>query len=733
MAHSGNLFGGKEDPSSSSSSLTFIHPNVHPPARLVQFRAGRMHMEGSTVTADTQKGILYVYRSEDTLVHFCWDLRPDASRPATTDSAPVIDLIVFPGEAVFEPIPQRERVYLFRYKQNPDSKLFFWMQEPLATTPSNGKGTTTAAAAARFGEDELVHAMQEALEGNTNNSLLLHSNSNASITSQSMMDPADDTQLGRAMSIQERERMVQDMITGLAASSSSGNINTNSLMTMAASAWPGNAGASTIATAGNSGGTDASMQGVIEEEQGASTGGNSNDNNIKDNVDGMDVDYPPEKSNTNPVTLGGVRRSDTGPSGTNTASVDSGTIEMATPNASPSQIIALYEKVASFLVSCMWIQMKNIMEKLPTHRTRRGQTLMNFFLRWFGSAETKARLADERRAGEFIRSLEKVNTEIANDLKQLQKGEGLSDRLKKLIPEEIQDRFEKMVRGSESFSPEMIERYVEYMNKVVEARQKFLTKWRSIAPEDAQFYVKTLMSFIDQKEDDFRNFMREYAQDKNSEQVLQTIEEYINTVDPKLEELTKGLDADIKSAQLVPKFSLESSASDVNSLQDEIAVRASQSREDVIDELASRARAHSAPNEGLPGLGDNDGGIDDPNRDANRDGDRSGSQPSTSSDEIPGQESGSEGHRSEDDGLPRLGGDDNGSNARSGQVSQSDHGEHSGSNDGGNNGAPEGNGSPNNGGNDIPGPGNKPSSFEPGYHWDGWIPSGPEHGFPSRP
>lgn len=37
---------------------------------LVEFRAGRMFLSGTLVTADLRKGLVYLYRSEDTLVHF---------------------------------------------------------------------------------------------------------------------------------------------------------------------------------------------------------------------------------------------------------------------------------------------------------------------------------------------------------------------------------------------------------------------------------------------------------------------------------------------------------------------------------------------------------------------------------------------------------------------------------------------------------------------------------------
>ena len=39
---------------------------------LVEFRAGKMHLRGTTVTADKRKGLVYVHQSDDSLMHFCW-------------------------------------------------------------------------------------------------------------------------------------------------------------------------------------------------------------------------------------------------------------------------------------------------------------------------------------------------------------------------------------------------------------------------------------------------------------------------------------------------------------------------------------------------------------------------------------------------------------------------------------------------------------------------------------
>ena len=53
------LFGNIGSDSSSSKNL-------------VEFRAGKMHLRGTTVTADKRKGLLYLHQSDDSLMHFCW-------------------------------------------------------------------------------------------------------------------------------------------------------------------------------------------------------------------------------------------------------------------------------------------------------------------------------------------------------------------------------------------------------------------------------------------------------------------------------------------------------------------------------------------------------------------------------------------------------------------------------------------------------------------------------------
>jgi hypothetical protein len=39
---------------------------------LIEFKAGKMLLQGKTVKPDKRKGLLYAYQSEDTLMHLCW-------------------------------------------------------------------------------------------------------------------------------------------------------------------------------------------------------------------------------------------------------------------------------------------------------------------------------------------------------------------------------------------------------------------------------------------------------------------------------------------------------------------------------------------------------------------------------------------------------------------------------------------------------------------------------------
>lgn len=90
---------------------------------LVEFRAGKMTMSGSMVTADKRKGQVYIHQSSDSLIHFCWK---DRQSGQVED-----DWIIFPDDCEYIKVPQctTGRVFLLKFKSS-NKKIFFWMQEP---------------------------------------------------------------------------------------------------------------------------------------------------------------------------------------------------------------------------------------------------------------------------------------------------------------------------------------------------------------------------------------------------------------------------------------------------------------------------------------------------------------------------------------------------------------------------------------------------------------------------
>lgn len=106
---SGALFGGSTSRSGGSKNL-------------VEFKAGKMTIKGKTVTADKRKGFLYVFQSDDELMHLCW-----RERQKTTAED---DLIIFPDDIEYKAVPQctSGRVFLLKFKST-NRKNFFWMQE----------------------------------------------------------------------------------------------------------------------------------------------------------------------------------------------------------------------------------------------------------------------------------------------------------------------------------------------------------------------------------------------------------------------------------------------------------------------------------------------------------------------------------------------------------------------------------------------------------------------------
>uniref|UniRef100_A0A0V0I9Q2 Putative ovule protein n=1 Tax=Solanum chacoense TaxID=4108 RepID=A0A0V0I9Q2_SOLCH len=104
------------------SSSTDAFPQIQ--ETLMEFRAGKMLMEGKKVFPDSRKGLVRIGRGEEGLLHFQW---LDRNLNIVED-----DQIVFPEEAVFEKVNQSSgRVYILKFCTD-DRRLFFWMQEPAA-------------------------------------------------------------------------------------------------------------------------------------------------------------------------------------------------------------------------------------------------------------------------------------------------------------------------------------------------------------------------------------------------------------------------------------------------------------------------------------------------------------------------------------------------------------------------------------------------------------------------
>lgn len=76
---------------------------------------------GRMVYPDKRKGLLYVYQSEDSLMHFCWQ---DRTTGTVED-----DLIIFPDDCEYVHVPQctTGRAYLLKFKSS-NRRFFFWLQ-----------------------------------------------------------------------------------------------------------------------------------------------------------------------------------------------------------------------------------------------------------------------------------------------------------------------------------------------------------------------------------------------------------------------------------------------------------------------------------------------------------------------------------------------------------------------------------------------------------------------------
>lgn len=115
---------------------------------LVEFRAGKMSLKGSTVTPDKRKGSVYIQQTDDSLIHFCWKDRTSGNVEDVSEDCSLLvvkrwcfiyryqcfdfvfqDLIIFPDDCEFKRVSQctTGRVYVLKFKAG-SKRLFFWMQ-----------------------------------------------------------------------------------------------------------------------------------------------------------------------------------------------------------------------------------------------------------------------------------------------------------------------------------------------------------------------------------------------------------------------------------------------------------------------------------------------------------------------------------------------------------------------------------------------------------------------------
>ncbi|KXS19251.1 adhesion regulating molecule [Gonapodya prolifera JEL478] len=91
-------------------------------SNIVEFKAGKLFRDGSMVKPDPRRGLIYLYKSDDGLLHFVWK---DRKTNAIED-----DWIVFPMEATFMAVTQsKSRVFMLKFESS-SAKHFYWMQEP---------------------------------------------------------------------------------------------------------------------------------------------------------------------------------------------------------------------------------------------------------------------------------------------------------------------------------------------------------------------------------------------------------------------------------------------------------------------------------------------------------------------------------------------------------------------------------------------------------------------------
>eukprot|EP01135_Chromosphaera_perkinsii_P004574 Nk52_evm7s289 gene=Nk52_evmTU7s289 len=288
-----------------------------------------------------------------------------------------------------------------------------------------------------------------------------------------------------------------------------------------------------------------------------------------------------------------------------------------------------YSKVTSFLYSCLWIKMKDLMAKgelfAPQSRGRRGNILI-WYRRHWGSPEQKEAIKTQ----DFNKALRKATEDMVKDLKTLQKSSVLSDSLKNLIPEDLHLKFTRALaekkEGTGSASDDkaglqlFLDEFAKYLTEIVDIRSKFISDWRADARGFPDSYILKFMKGV--PDNQFQEFL-------NDNDDLKDFQEAYNAkVAPKIEAMQGQFESLLQPLDLVEKEYMQSylsgSVQDIDDLNSMVGQEGLQSVQDIDDVDRSQA---ADPNSGAPQLddggdgsrsggGDDNGGVEGANEGA---------------------------------------------------------------------------------------------------------------------
>lgn len=66
---------------------------------LVEFKAGKMYLQGKMCHADKRKGLVFVHQSEDSLMHFCWKDRTSGKVEEVTLNISILSIHIYSLES----------------------------------------------------------------------------------------------------------------------------------------------------------------------------------------------------------------------------------------------------------------------------------------------------------------------------------------------------------------------------------------------------------------------------------------------------------------------------------------------------------------------------------------------------------------------------------------------------------------------------------------------------------